>query len=121
MKSVAIIGGGITGLTAAFRLQRTGVPFTLYDASDRVGGPIQSVREGNYLAECGPNTILETSPVISEMFRDLGLESRRVYSDARAANRYVIRGGRPVPLPTSIGKFLGTPLFSAKAKFRLGI
>lgn len=121
MNSVAIIGGGITGLTAAFQLQRAGVPFTLYDASDRVGGPIQSVREGKYLAECGPNTILETSPVISEIIGDLGLESRRVYSDPRAGNRYIVRGGRLVPLPTSIEKFLGTPLFSARAKLRLAI
>lgn len=121
MKSVAIIGGGITGLTAALQLRKAGVPFRLYEASGRVGGPIQSVRDGKYLAECGPNTILETSPLISEMIRDLGLESRRIYSDSRAANRYVVRGGRPVPLPASIGKFLTTPLFSAKAKLRLGL
>ena len=119
MKSVGIIGGGITGLTAAFHLQKAGIPFTLYEGSDRVGGPIQSIREGKYLAECGPNTILETSPAISEMVRDLGLENRRMYSDPAAHNRYIARKGRPVALPTSPLKFLSTPLFSAKAKFRL--
>ena len=119
MKSVAIIGGGITGLTAAYRLQKAGVPFTLYEGSDRVGGPIQSVREGEYLAECGPNTILETSPVITELVRELGLEERRIYSDPAAGNRYIARGGKPVNLPTSAIKFLRTPLFSAKAKCRL--
>jgi oxygen-dependent protoporphyrinogen oxidase len=58
MSSVAIIGGGITGLTAAFYLQRKGFPVTLYESSDRVGGVIESLREGGYLAEFGPNTIL---------------------------------------------------------------
>lgn len=119
MKSVAIIGGGITGLTAAFQLQKAGIPFTLYEGSDRVGGPIQSIREGKYLAECGPNTILETAPFISELVRGLGLESRRMYSDARAGNRYIARGGQPVALPTSALGFIKTPLFSAKAKLRL--
>src|SRR5687768_16255587 len=119
MKSVAIIGGGITGLTAAYRLQKAGVPFTVYEASDRLGGPIQSVREGEYLAECGPNTILETSPVITELVRELGLEERRIYSNPAAGNRYVARNGKPVNLPTSALKFLRTPLFSGKAKCRL--
>ena len=56
MKSVAIIGAGITGLTAAFYLKRKGVPVTVYEASGRVGGVIQSLRQDGYLAEFGPNT-----------------------------------------------------------------
>lgn len=119
MNSVGIIGGGITGLAAAYHLQKAGIPFTLYEGSDRVGGPIRSIREGKYLAECGPNTILETSPAIRAMIRDLGLESRRMYSDPAAHHRYIARGGQPVPLPTSPVSFLRTPLFSLKAKLRL--
>jgi oxygen-dependent protoporphyrinogen oxidase len=119
MKSVGIIGGGITGLTAAFQLQKARIPFTLYEAGDRVGGPIQSVREGKYLAECGPNTILETSAGIPEMISELGLDARRLYSDPAASNRYIARSGRPVSLPASPLSFVLTPLFSARAKMRL--
>jgi monoamine oxidase len=79
--SIAIIGGGITGLTAAFRLRRAGVPVTLYEASNRVGGVIQTTCRDGFLAECGPNTILETSPIVNELVRDLRLESQRLYSD----------------------------------------
>jgi protoporphyrinogen oxidase len=61
-----------------------------------VGGVIQSVRHGGYLAEFGPNSILETSPLISDLVRDLGLESRRVYSDPSAEKRYVVRDKKPV-------------------------
>jgi hypothetical protein len=69
MKPIAIIGGGITGLTAAFRLRQKNLPVTLYEASARVGGVIETGRHQGYLAECGPNTILETSPKIGATAR----------------------------------------------------
>src|SRR3984957_5467325 len=119
MKSVAIIGAGITGLTAAFYLKRKGVPVTVYEAGNRAGGVIQSSRQNGFLAESGPNTILETSPKISEVVRDLNLESRRIYSSPAAKNRYVVRDQKPIALPSSQAEFLTTKLFSARAKFAL--
>jgi protoporphyrinogen/coproporphyrinogen III oxidase len=119
MKSVAIIGAGITGLTAAFFLKRKGVPVTVYEAGARAGGVIQSSRQNGFLAESGPNTILETSPKISELIRDLNLESRRVYPSPDAKNRYVVRDKKPVAMPSSQAEFLTTKLFSARAKFAL--
>ena len=119
MNSVAIIGAGLTGLTAAFRLRQRGIPATVYEASDRVGGVVQSWREAGYLAEHGPNTLLETSPKITDLIRAAGLQTRRLESDPRAANRYVVRGHRPVALPGTVVQFLGTRLFSLAAKFRL--
>ena len=65
--SVAIVGGGITGLVCAFRLVQRGVPVTLYEASDRVGGVIRSLHRDGYLAEFGPNSILETSAKITSL------------------------------------------------------
>ena len=116
MKSVAIIGAGITGLTAAFYLKRRGIPVTVYEASGRVGGVIQSIRKNGYLAEFGPNTILETSPKIAQFVRDAGLESRRLYSDPKAGARYVVRYKRPIAMPSPLG-FFTTKLFTAGAKF----
>jgi oxygen-dependent protoporphyrinogen oxidase len=114
--SVAVIGAGITGLTAAFRLQRAGIPVVLHEASDRAGGAIRSVRQGGYLAEEGPNTILETSPLIAELVRDAGLESRILRPDPDSEARFLVRGGRPVALPSSPLGFLTTSLFSPAAK-----
>lgn len=116
MKSVAIIGGGITGLVAAFYLKRKGVPVTVYEASGRVGGVIQSLRQDGYLAEFGPNTILETSPKIGQLIRDAGLESRKLDPDPKASARFVVRYRRLVEMPGSPVGFFTTELFSLKAK-----
>jgi oxygen-dependent protoporphyrinogen oxidase len=119
MKTVAIIGGGITGLTAAFRLAERGVKIVLYESSDRVGGVIHSVRRDGFLAEFGPNTILETSPKITALIKDLGLQDRRMNSAAAASNRYLVRGRKPVALPASPVRVALTPLFSFRAKLMI--
>jgi oxygen-dependent protoporphyrinogen oxidase len=116
IKPVAVIGAGITGLTAAFYLKRRGVPVTVYEASGRVGGVIQSVRTNGFLAEFGPNTLLETSPKISQLVRDAGLQSRRLDPDPKAEARYVVRYRRPIEMPAKPLGFFTTELFSWKAK-----
>ena len=119
MKSVAIIGGGITGLTAAFNLQQRGVPVTLYEGSGRIGGVIRTVHENDYLAECGPNTILETSPLIGQLIRDVDLESRQLYTDPAAEKRFLVRNKKLIELPVSPLAFFGSRLFSWRAKASL--
>lgn len=119
MNSVAIIGAGITGLTAAYILRQQGIPVTVFEAGDHAGGVIQSLRHHGYLAESGPNTILETAPEIGALVRDLRLEERRMYTSARAAKRYIVRNRKLIALPSSPLRFMGTSLFSAGAKFRL--
>jgi oxygen-dependent protoporphyrinogen oxidase len=116
MKSVAIIGAGITGLTAAFYLKRRGIPVMVYEASGRVGGVIQSLRQDGFLAEFGPNTLLETSPKIAQLVVDAGLQSRRLDPDPKASARYVVRYHRPIAMPGSPLGFFSTELFSLKAK-----
>jgi oxygen-dependent protoporphyrinogen oxidase len=116
MKSVAIIGAGITGLTAAFYLKRAGVPVTVYEAGARAGGVVQSLRRDGFLAELGPNTILETSPKIAQLVRDAGLETRKLATDPTAEARYVVRYRRPIEMPGSPTGFITTKLFTLRAK-----
>lgn len=119
MTQVGIIGAGITGLTTAYHLHKGGISVTVYESSSRPGGVIQSYRDGPWLAEGGPNTILETDPRIRTLIEQLGLSQRRQYSDPGASARFVVRGGRPVQLPSSGPRFFLSPLFSPRAKLSL--
>jgi protoporphyrinogen/coproporphyrinogen III oxidase len=118
---VAIVGAGVTGLVAAFYLKRARIPVTLYESSERTGGVIRTVSRDGFLAECGPNSILETSPVVRELVSDLGLDSKRVYSAPAASARYLVRNGKLVLVPaTPLGMFT-SPLFSLPAKLRVAL
>jgi oxygen-dependent protoporphyrinogen oxidase len=119
MMPVAIVGAGITGLTAAFYLRKRNIPVVLYESSGRAGGIIQTVRGDGYIVERGPNTILETCEAVSTLIDDLGLTSRRMYAPPGMKTRYVVRGGRPVALPQSVLSAVRTPLLSLLAKMRL--
>lgn len=118
-KRIGIVGGGITGLTLAYRLKHGGNTVTLFESSERVGGPIHSLRSNGFLAEFGPNTILETSPAITKLVSDLGLDAQKIYANPSSKNRFIVRGGRLVSLPTSPPAFAASKLFSLRAKLQL--
>src|SRR5437016_4632219 len=89
MNSIGIVGAGITGLTAAYRLKQSGASVTIYEASPRAGGPVRSIRKDGFLVEFGPNTMLETSGIITSLVHDLGIESRKIYADRKSKKRFI--------------------------------
>lgn len=119
MQKIAIIGAGITGLTAAYELQQQGVECTIFEASDRVGGCIRTVKEDGFLVECGPNSILDTHPDIGKLIARLGIEGNKLAPKPEANNRFIVRDGNPVALPTSPPALFGSKAFTASAKLRL--
>jgi oxygen-dependent protoporphyrinogen oxidase len=119
MASIAIVGAGITGLTAAYRLKQRGSRVVVYEASDRIGGAIKSERRNGYLAELGPNSLATPSGEVAALLSELGLDSRRVTATAAARNRYIVRRGRLVRLPMSLAELLTSRLFSNSAKLAI--
>jgi protoporphyrinogen/coproporphyrinogen III oxidase len=116
---VIVIGGGISGLTTAWRLQNAGHDVRLVEAAPRPGGTIGSTRHDGCLLETGPNSTLETTPLLGELLEEVGIAREKIYANPLARNRFILRDGRLVPLPLSPAAFLGTKLFSWRAKFAL--
>ena len=116
---VVIAGAGISGLACALWLQGRGVRVTVLERNDAPGGAMTSAREDGYLVERGPNSALETTPLFAELFAAAGVEPEKVTANAAASKRYILRGGKLIPLPMSPPAFLATPLFSLGAKLRL--
>lgn len=117
--SAGILGGGITGLSAAYTLTQKGIDVTLYESSERVGGLIQSYREGDWLVEAGPNTLMARTREIWKLIHELKLEDRVIESNSESRNRFVVKDKKLCPIPMSVGQFLTTDLISVRAKLRL--
>jgi len=118
-KKVAVIGAGVAGLTIAFKLKQAGLKVSLYEASQRVGGAIRTEKQHGFLAELGPNTVLETSPKVGELIDAVGLTDQKIYANDSGQKRYIVRGKKPVALPGSPLGFFLTPLFGLLTKLKL--
>jgi len=118
---VVVIGGGVTGLTAAFELLtgRPGTDVTVFEAESAAGGKIAGHRAEGYTVDLGPNGFLDNGTDTRTLADALGLGPRlRPAADA-ARERYVLRGGRLLPLPLGAGAFVRSPLLSPAAKARV--
>ena len=119
MASVAVIGGGLSGLSAAYRLTQRNVQVAVFEAASRSGGVIRSERCDGYLIEYGPNSIEGTTPVISGLIHELGLEQQCIEANQSARRLYIVRGGQLLPLPHSPAAFFSSRLFSLSTKLRV--
>jgi len=116
---VLVVGAGLSGLTTAFKLAQRGARVAVIEAAARPGGVIGSVRRDGVLYELGPNSGLDTTPLVDELLAAAGIAAERIDAEAAAAKRYILRGGVPVALPTSPPAFLASRLFSWRAKLAL--
>ena len=114
-----IIGAGISGLTCAYRLQEAGQRVLLLEKAPRFGGAIRSARDGAWLIEAGPNSTLETTPLLTELIRDAGVEDQKLYASDASKNRYILKHGKLTALPMSPPAFFKTGLFTWGTKLGL--
>jgi len=106
---VAIVGGGISGLSAAYELQRREVPHLLFERTSRLGGVIRTDVDGGFAIDGGPDSLLVQKPAAIQLCHELGLGSRLVPTGT-PRTAFVLRDGQLFPLAE--GSVLGIPLGS---------
>jgi oxygen-dependent protoporphyrinogen oxidase len=132
MKRIAIIGGGITGLAAAYALdqkRRSGfeVDYTVFEGSPRFGGVMVSDHVDGCLIEAGPDSFLTEKPWASDLCRQIGLGDQLIGSNDRQRKTYILARGRLIEMPdglmfmvpTKIMPTVLSPLFSEATKLRM--
>jgi oxygen-dependent protoporphyrinogen oxidase len=119
---VVIVGGGLSGLSLAFRL-RERLPtahLTVLEKRLTPGGNIVTANRDGFRVECGPNGIFDAKPSTLQLCRDLGLGDRLIVaSDAARLNRYLFLDGRLRALPRSLVSFITSPVLSWRGKVSL--
>jgi oxygen-dependent protoporphyrinogen oxidase len=132
MKRIAIIGGGISGLAAAFTLEEqrrasAQVEYVLFESSSRFGGVIVTERVENCLVEAGPDSFLTEKPWAADLCRKLGLANQLIGSNDAQRKTYILLNGKLVALPdglmfmvpTEVMPTLLSPLFSFRTKLQM--
>ncbi len=131
MTRVAIIGGGISGLTAAFALEehrRAGaVEYALYESSPQLGGVLRTEHIAGCIVEAGPDSFITEKPWAADLCRTLGLGDQLIGSNDSDRKTYILIQGRLIPMPDGLmfmvpTKILPTgfsPLFSWSTKLRM--
>lgn len=134
-KHAIVIGGGITGLAACYRLQREAaqrnIPLdvTLLEATARVGGVIRTEHRDGFLLEHGPDAFLSTKPAAKALCKELGIVDQFIGTNPKVRRSFVVRNGElhSVPegfylmAPGSFKPFLKSPLFSWHGKLRMAM
>lgn len=124
---IAIIGGGLTGLSAAYQAQQDGLDFRLFEASGRYGGAVETqIGEDLAVLECGAESCLSSKPEMLELVRALGLEDEVVATVPENLGSFIVRDGLLHPIPKGLRlmapslwwPFLRSGLLSWRGKLR---
>ncbi|WP_186319045.1 protoporphyrinogen oxidase [Streptomyces sp. SAJ15] len=120
---VAVVGGGITGLTTAFELSTAPAApaVTVLEAAEAVGGKIAVHRADGYTVDLGPNGFIDNGSDTRTLAEALGLAPALVRAADAARDRFLLRHGRLCPLPDGVPAFLASGLLSPWAKARVAV
>jgi len=116
---IIILGAGISGLSTAYWLNKDGFDVTVLESKSEPGGSMETRHEKGYLVDYGPNSGLETVPLIGQLVDETGLREEMIYANDKSNNRYILKNDKLYALPMSPQAFLKTKLFSFRAKLRL--
>ncbi|NTW97282.1 MAG: protoporphyrinogen oxidase [Oscillochloris sp.] len=117
---VVVVGGGISGMSAAYTLFKRGLDVLVIEAGEEVGGVMRSITtpEG-YVCDCGPNTLASKNPRMWAEFADLGMTDRMVIAGRAGKRRYFLKDGKPLEIPNDPIGLARMEHVSLKGKLRM--
>lgn len=111
MKKVAVLGAGISGLSAANFLIREDIKLTVLEQANQVGGLMNTISKEGYQLETGPNSVMLNNPEFLDLLKDLNLIDSIIYPESEAAkNRFILIGKKPKALPSGPGNLFGNKI-----------
>ena len=118
-QEVIILGGGISGLSAAWFLHQKGIPFRLIEKKSETGGAIHSKKIQGSIMDFGPNSLRDRTGKVRKMAEDLGISNDLIQISEAFKTRYIVRHNKLQSLSPSISSLISTNILSVKAKLRL--
>ena len=104
---VIIVGGGMTGLSAAWELQQQGVPYVLLEASGLLGGKVETtITDDGFLVEKAADAFILGKPYAAQLAREVGLEAEAIHPREDTKKLYFLRGGRLMDFPGNLKMFV---------------
>ena len=134
-KRIAVVGGGLTGLSAAHRLleladeKEQSIEITVFESQPEAGGWIGTIDQKDYLIDSGADMFITNKPAAIDLCKRLGLEDQLISTNQLYRGALILKDGKPVPVPlgfelmtpSRIGPMLKTPLLSLRGKLRMGL
>ncbi|XP_042500945.1 protoporphyrinogen oxidase, mitochondrial-like [Macadamia integrifolia] len=118
VKSVAVVGAGVSGLAAAFRLKSHGLDVKVFEAEERAGGKLRSVFKNGLIWDEGANTMTESEIDVKRLLDDLGLGVKQQFPISQN-KRYIVRNGRPELIPSDPISLIKTNFLSTQSKLQI--
>ena len=118
-KKICIIGGGLSGLSTAWKKKKEGHHITLIESGPQVGGVLQSEKKNGYLLDYGANTLSLRNQNTSDTLEKMGALRHALDANPKANKRFIVRNQKLVALPLNFKSFLSSPFLSPKGKLRM--
>ncbi|KAJ0973062.1 hypothetical protein J5N97_021021 [Dioscorea zingiberensis] len=118
VKSVAVVGGGVSGLAAAYKLKLNGLSVTLFEAEERAGGKIKSNSHNGLIWDEGANTMTESEMEVGRLIDELGLREKQQFPISQT-KRYIAKDGLPVLIPSNPVALIKSNILSPQSKLKI--
>ncbi|CDP16674.1 unnamed protein product [Coffea canephora] len=117
-KRVAVVGAGVSGLAAAYKLKLRGLNVTVFEADERAGGKLKSVSRDGLIWDEGANTMTESDAEVGFLLDNLGLRDKQQYPISQT-KRYIARNATPILIPSNPLALIGSSFLSAQSKLQI--